>query len=928
MGTPTPDVRPAELVGREPELAALTDLVGGADRALVLEGEPGIGKTCLWERGVEIAREQGHRVLVARGSSAEAGLSCGGLIDLLDGVPSDELGDLPSPQLRALEVALYRREPKGRPPEAGAIALGLLSALRALSVRGPVLVAVDDLQWLDPASEDALAYAARRLDDEPVAFLLARRPGAASALEDACPHAHRAVVGPIGLGGTRKLLSARLGVRLPHHQLRRVVDTTLGNPLFVLEVGRLLAGRDVDTLGEDLPVPDDVEELLGLRVADLDGRARRVLLALALDPDLKAAQLDDVAGAGAVSSAVREGVAVLDGDRVRAAHPLLAAAAKRRVPEEFRQALHRELAAVVPDEQRRALHLALATTTAHEGLAGRLAAAADQATSRGATRLAVELGTHALRLTPPDSADHVDRTLALGRQLAVAGEKVRLAELLDDRAASLPTPAARVTAYLLLMGGVVRDNDDLLRILGLALAEAGDDPALRAPVLAELASNQGVIQVVGLAQADEYAVEAVASAGPERPVDRRAALYALAWTRSLRGHPVEDLCEEYRALTDEHTHLARNPVRIAGQRLVWRGEVDRARELLTSLRTRAEEWAEPSSYALARLHLCELELRAGGLEEAERLLDQWGASTDSGLLLWPMYERCRALLAACAGDVEQARRWGDHARALAESTGVMWDWLEATRALGLAALLDHDLEVAVRHLSAVWDHAEREGVADPGAFPAAPDLVEALVDSGAVAQARRVYDRLDRLAREQAHPWALTGSVRSAALVDLTDGYAEGSADTLAGAAAAYDDLGLGFDAARTRLALGRVQRRARKWGAARDTLEEAAAAFDGLGCPGWAAEARAELGRVGARRPSAPGSLTETERRVADLAVAGLSNKEIARTLVVTVSTVEFHLRNVYAKLGIRSRVQLAGLELDGADDPEPGAADDQTLG
>ena len=123
-----------------------------------------------------------------------------------------------------------------------------------------------------------------------------------------------------------------------------------------------------------------------------------------------------------------------------------------------------------------------------------------------------------------------------------------------------------------------------------------------------------------------------------------------------------------------------------------------------------------------------------------------------------------------------------------------------------------------------------------------------------------------------------------------------------------YSQLGLRFDAARSLLALGRTQRRFRKWGAARDTLDRAAAAFDELGSPGWADAARSELERVGARRPPQAGELTPTERRVADLAVQGLANKEIAQALVVSVSTVEFHLSNTYAKLGIRSRAQLGG--------------------
>ena len=154
------------------------------------------------------------------------------------------------------------------------------------------------------------------------------------------------------------------------------------------------------------------------------------------------------------------------------------------------------------------------------------------------------------------------------------------------------------------------------------------------------------------------------------------------------------------------------------------------------------------------------------------------------------------------------------------------------------------------------------------------------------------------------------------ALVEIHgDAYTDAAGDALEAAAATYGGLGLAFDEARTLLSLGRAQRRAKKWGAARDVLERTVAAFETIGSPGWADDARAELERVGARKPATSGGLTATERRVADLAVEGLANKEIARTLVVTVNTVEFHLRNAYAKLGIRSRVQLAARlqEVDG---------------
>jgi DNA-binding NarL/FixJ family response regulator len=210
-------------------------------------------------------------------------------------------------------------------------------------------------------------------------------------------------------------------------------------------------------------------------------------------------------------------------------------------------------------------------------------------------------------------------------------------------------------------------------------------------------------------------------------------------------------------------------------------------------------------------------------------------------------------------------------------------------------------------LRVVWEHTEREDVEEPGLFPVAPDLVEALVELCALEEALAVTSRLRTLSTQQEHPWGLASTDRCAGLVELANRWDDSAVGALERAAAGYDSLGLRFDAARSLLALGRAQRRHRKWGAARRTLERAEAAFDELGSPGWVEEVRAENVRVGARRPPPSGELTPAERRVAELAADGLANKEIAQALFVSVKTVEGHLSHVYVKLGVRSRAQLA---------------------
>lgn len=899
-----------EIVGRDAELAVVHGLLerGEDTRALVITGDAGIGKTTLWEAGLIVARQRGFRVLSTRASSAEAQLSFAGLIDLLDEVDRAELSRLPPPQLHALEVALLRTAPSGTGPESGAIALGLLNVLRGLATERPLLIAVDDVPWLDSPSAAALVFAARRLQGNATILLLARRPGRSSPLEQAIGPREltRLEMGPLSYGAIRRMLSERLGLALPRHILRRLVDTTLGNPLFALELGRELAERGAPPPEDDLPLPDAIESLLGTRVARLPASTRMLLLATALSADPTTSQLDAIVGSQAVADAIDAGVLVLDDGRARASHPLLAAAAKKRSRTSARRKLHLELAALVSDEELRARHLALAAAGPDDALAAIVADAASAASARGARDEAVELAEHALRLTPPESGERIARLLELAEHLTLTGRETRLRELLTPELDSLPRGAARARAHFLL-ADTASHVDECMRHLECALSEDPDDRALRARTVARRSMYLAVASVDRLPTADLGAHEALSDAralGPEVELD---VLHALAWTSILRGRPIDDLRERFRALSAGGAFLLFSVDRAAGARLAWRGNVHEARGLFRQLAALADERGEATSYVVLRHHLCELELRAGDWEAASLLLDEWRHSGDRDLLVGPAYLRSVALLAAGRGapdEVEQAARVIDET----DTSGLRWSLLEARRARGIAALLVHEPQRALENLRPVWDHTERAGVNDVGAFPVAPDLVEALAESGAQDDAYAVLDRLQRLADEQRHPWGLATAQRCAGLLSLMHGsYNPEAAAALEAAAGKYTELGLRFDAGRAMLVLGRAQRRHRKWAAARGSLERAVAVFDEIGSPGWAEEARSELSRVGARRPRPSGHLTPTEQRVAELAAQGLSNKQIAQSLFVTVNTVEVHLSHAYAKLGIRSRAQLA---------------------
>jgi len=227
---------------------------------------------------------------------------------------------------------------------------------------------------------------------------------------------------------------------------------------------------------------------------------------------------------------------------------------------------------------------------------------------------------------------------------------------------------------------------------------------------------------------------------------------------------------------------------------------------------------------------------------------------------------------------------------------------------GQAALLAHAPADAARSLAEVWRHTEAEGVEEPGEFPVAPDLIETLVELRRIGEAAAVAARIRALAEAQEHPWALATAIRGEALISLAGGDdADAALRRTHEAAERYAALGLNFDRARTLRAAGREARRLRKWGAARDLLGQARAAFSDIGSDGWAADVERDLGRLGGRSPGVEGGLTAAEREVARLAAEGRSNKEIAESLVIGVSTVETHLRHAFEKLHVGSRAQLA---------------------
>jgi hypothetical protein len=615
------------VVSRESDLLVLGRFLGsGAPVAcLVLSGDVGIGKTTLWESGIEVAAAQGYFVLSARASEAEVSLSFASLADLVDGVDADVLAGLPAPQLHALEVALRRRDPVGAALDPFAISAGFLSALRALAERGPVLVAVDDIGWLDPSSSEAIMFAGRRLSGGRIRFMITRRTGRESELERVMPPAlvERVEVAPLSFGATSRLLTDRLGSVLTHRVVRSVHATSHGNPLFALELGRSLVAAGMPAVGAELPLPRLVEDIFGPRVRELPDTARRALLAVALSAGLSLSELSRIVEPLALEDAITAGLLVVERSRVRPTHPMLAAAARQLSSARERRDLHLELASVVDDPTLRARHLAIATTAPSPDLATVVAQAAELAARRGAVQDAEELGAHALRLTPPGAPERADRLLALGRFHSRADDMARVTDLLTEGMAELPRGRARAMAHLLL-GEAAADVPANEAHADLALAEGGEDLEIRALALAKKSRLLAVCDVERIDQAEAWALEAVSAAQQVRAEVEDSARTALAWARVYRGRPIDDLSRLEPVPSLEWSLPETSIDRALAARLGYRSELEKASAIFVQLLALAGERGDLQSSRLTQQLFCDLELRAGKFAKPLCCLRSWG----------------------------------------------------------------------------------------------------------------------------------------------------------------------------------------------------------------------------------------------------------------------------------------------------------------
>jgi DNA-binding CsgD family transcriptional regulator len=898
-----------EVVARGEELSALDavlDRAAAGSAALVLEGEAGIGKSTLWRAGVDAARARGMCVLLSQPAEVERGLAHAGLGDLFENALESVLPALSAPRRRALEVALLV-EDAVHGSDRRTLGVAVRSALDVLTAQAPVVLAVDDLQWLDPSSASVLAFALRRMREQPILLLLARRLGEgaeASELERAIEgdRVERLSIGPLSLGATHRLLQARLGRTFSRPTLLRVHEVSGGNPFYALEFARVLSA-DVDPM-EPLHVPATLEGLVRARLDGLPPATRQCLLLASALGRPSAALIADVGVTEDVLEPAFAGHVIERADgTIRFTHPLLASVVYQGVSADERRRVHGLVAQIVDDPIVRARHLALSTERPDTEIAAALEDATALASNRGASIAAAELGEHALRLTPSDARDDRHRrAIGATRAHLEAGEGRRARTIAVDLVASTRAGPSRAEALLLL--AELESLDRSVALLHEALVEAAARPALRAVIHRRLAEHGRMTK--GREWAQEHARASLDLAESlDDDALRAGALSVLAALRFEMGDPeaprlAERAYEAAAVVADEE--LLKDAGMELAYMLMWSTETGRARTMLESLH---REWSERDELRSAEALWCLswVELRAGrwslAAEYAERSREV-GAQYD---MEWPPNFFLIALVAAHRGEFERARDATERGGALADRQGALLAGLVAVP--GLVDFWSGDAPAAAESFAAAEQTANARGWREPNMRWWRADYVEALLELGRMDDAVSLLDVWEADAARVGREWVLAQVTRCRGLLAAAKADVEQAQSVLEEAVGKHEAVGDPFGRARALLALGLVRRRARQKRAARDAIEAALAEFAELGAVSWAARARAELGRVGGRTRIE--GLTPAERRVADLVAGGQTNREVAATLFLGERTVASHLTHIYAKLGVRSRTELA---------------------
>ena len=907
------------LVGRDLELATIDRFLRSVSegyQAVVFRGGAGYGKSALLEETVARALAAGFRTLTARPTETEAELPFGVLAELMEPVMVSEL-DLPAPQARALEVALRRVDPdEGRPVDPLGLNLAVTAALRDLV---PLLVVLDDLQWCDPPSLRTLEFALRRIESEQIGFVAGLRSGDGPEIQVPGANGHLTAVEVGALDAHAFETVVRRGNRLPRPVLRHLYEVCDGNPLFGKEVAALLAEHGLpDDPAALIPVPPSAADAIGRRVAKLGLGTRDVLLGAAALPrptvDVLLAAYEEGKLEGALVEAAAAGIVAVDSERVRFTHPLVAAAVYQSATPARRRAAHAALARALDRPEDRAPHFALAARRPSAAVAAELESAAAAAKARGALDSAARLLEQAATITPArNTAARRRRGLEAARFHLAAGDTERARSLLAQLL-QLSKPGeeqAEVLLELALAGGTYSRR-------GFGYAYAALEQARQCPALtirihdclaglhicsgeAELAADQGRAALAIAETLGDEAILAAATAG-------------VVFNDFVGGRPagldaLERSVEVERRVGRSSPVSEDRPITTLANVLRRVGQYDRSRELcLEVLDDAVERGDEREQTAILGL-LADVETDAGNLLLAR---DYAAECVKRGEQLDERTMRMYGLLgggtvSALLGDLDDAEALACAGQELALSP-VLDPWLAwGDHTLGLVALDRGDPATALEH----FDRAERRndaaGFLDPVSRQP-PNGIEALLGLGRLEDAAaRIAEYEGRCSIER-HVRVLALVARCSGLSSSLRGEHEHAEAEFARSLELQEHAPSPFERARTLMALATARRRRRRRGAARLALEEAAVLFERCGAVRWANRAGADIAALGLRRGPAD-DLTPMEDRVARAAAGGMTNREAAALLFVSERTIEYHLRNVYRKLDLRSRSELAAV-------------------
>lgn len=912
----------SDVIGRSVELSALAEFLDAASdhpAALVIEGEAGIGKTTLWLAALKQAGESGFRVLSARVGQSEGALPYAALADLLSGVSPDQLAGLPAAQRISVDHVLLRTTSEGPASGQRLVGSALVALVQALAKEMPVLVAIDDAQWLDQYSLAVLSFATRRFKRS-VRLLVTERLdaaiGSASWLQFAHPDAvDRMRIEPLSLGSLHSLISARLGQSLSRPDMLRIMESSGGNPFYALELAR---ARGAPSTRSGSVLPTALAELMRRRTGHLDQHVKDVLLAAACVANptielLAAATNNTVARiTDLLDVPENDRVIEIDGNRVRFAHPLIARSVITEAEPGRRREIHRALANALALPELRARHLALANASADAETLRALDAAATYARARGAPAAAAEL----VELTIELGSDTPSRRIRAAEHHFTSGDVNRARTVLESALDHLQSGPLRSVALNLLAGVRMCDDafSDATALLKRALDDAGRHRAMLIQTLMSLSFAQALSGEFedSVQNARQAVVHAEQRADPDR---LSQALALLAATTLLNGDDVDPLSlQRALALEDPDADLSIPLCASVVHALVLttRAEMDEVRNTLHTVRLRCIDRGLENAMMPLSCYCALIEVWRGDLAEAAGLAqtameqaDQVGGSRAIAFTV-------RGVVAAYAGRESEARADALAALTIARKSGSPRLAVWPTMSIGFLEVSFGRYAEALstfQPLLAIGDAAPDGGITT---ILCIPDAVEAMIALGRIADAEPLIEQLER--GRTGPYWMVTAGARCRSMWLAARGDI-GSASRLAhDAIVEHDRLLMPFERARTQLWLGQLQRRQRQKDAARATLHDALQTLDAMGAKLWAGRARDELAHL-VVTPTRSLTLTESERHIARLAACGITNREIAASLFISPKTVEAGLARVYRKLGIRTRAELGShLGTDGA--------------